>query len=493
MCLGAVVCAPHSIGGEGETLVTEAPPSDQASERIVLDVQDAVGMRGPLVSCLMVSRGRVMPAAFAIQCYRRQTYANRELVVVTANPDTRLRHFIAQLEDPTIRFFEVEPQPLGSLRNAAIAEAKGELVCHWDDDDLSHPQRLSCQIAGMMQTESEACFVERLLLWWPKRRSLRLSSVRRWEGSMVVQRDVLPPYPPLEREEDTAVVDILAQERKVALIEMPNAYCYVAHGHNTSGEEHLEKLLHRSIPLPGNPTYDAAVSQLSGFFPLQAYTRFLARKSAASVPGTVAGPTRTRLVSLGYHCQAAHQIQRVDPTGMTAQIFDWLITPHDALIRLLAGRFSGFLGKPNLTIDGEADGHHIVTDRAFGVEMRHDFPSSASIADSLGSVQSKYTMLANRFFDLGRRPGLIFVRHVRPEDLREDHARELQQVLGSLFGKKFRLVFVSDVPKVPDWSMPAVLVRQIAQPEPYVWQGSNAAWDALFRELGAIPRSPCGA
>lgn len=484
MGVGGALYTARSLEEQDGAFMTGTLSSDHLAERIEINVQKAGTLRGPLVSCLMVSRGHVLPAAFAIQCYRRQSYAHRELVVVTANPDSQLREFIAQLGDPTIRFFEVDSQPLGSLRNAAIAEAAGDLICHWDDDDLSHPHRLACQIAGMMQIESEACFLERVLLWWPARRCLRLSSVRRWEGSMVVRRDALSPYPPLEREEDTAVVDILAKERKVALVDMPDAYCYVAHGHNTSGEEHLEKLLHRSIPLPGNPTYAAALSQLSSVYPLRAYVRFLARKSKASVPRTATEPARSRLVSLGYHCQAAHQIQRLDRAPTPAQFFDWLITPHDALIRMLAGRFSGFLGKHNLTIDGEADGHHIVTDRAFGVEIRHDFPSSASIADSLGSVQSKYTMLANRFFDLARRPGLIFVRQVAPEDFREDHARELQQALGSLFGDRFRLVFVSDVRSVPQWQIPSVLVRSVAQPQPYMWQGSNGAWDDLFRELG---------
>ena len=39
----------------------------------------------PLISCLMVSRGDVFPAQLAIHCYRKQTYPNRELVIVSAN------------------------------------------------------------------------------------------------------------------------------------------------------------------------------------------------------------------------------------------------------------------------------------------------------------------------------------------------------------------------------------------------------------------------
>ena len=45
----------------------------------------------PLISCLMVSRGTLFPAQHAIQCFRLQTYPNRELVIVCDAPDSELQ------------------------------------------------------------------------------------------------------------------------------------------------------------------------------------------------------------------------------------------------------------------------------------------------------------------------------------------------------------------------------------------------------------------
>lgn len=51
----------------------------------------------------MVTRGRAIPAQFAIDCFRRQTWPNRELVIVCGTPDSELPDFLATLGDPTIR------------------------------------------------------------------------------------------------------------------------------------------------------------------------------------------------------------------------------------------------------------------------------------------------------------------------------------------------------------------------------------------------------
>ena len=57
----------------------------------------------PLISCLMVTRGELFPARFAIQCFQAQDYAPREPVIVTDALSAELRAHIAGLADPDIR------------------------------------------------------------------------------------------------------------------------------------------------------------------------------------------------------------------------------------------------------------------------------------------------------------------------------------------------------------------------------------------------------
>jgi hypothetical protein len=110
---------------------------------VLSSVSAAANEAYPFVSCLMVSRGNDFPAQLAIQCYRNQTYMNRELVIVCAQPNSPLSRYVATLGDPTIRYIESPPLPLGQLRNVAVDAARGSLVCTWDDDDLCHSRRLT--------------------------------------------------------------------------------------------------------------------------------------------------------------------------------------------------------------------------------------------------------------------------------------------------------------------------------------------------------------
>jgi glycosyltransferase involved in cell wall biosynthesis len=106
----------------------------------------------PLVSCLMVSRGDAFPARFAIDCYRTQTYPNRELVIVCDRPNSELSSLVSALGDPSIKYTETPRMVLGDLRNASVAAASGAVLCQWDDDDLFHPHRLSCQVKALFNS-----------------------------------------------------------------------------------------------------------------------------------------------------------------------------------------------------------------------------------------------------------------------------------------------------------------------------------------------------
>src|SRR6202012_3652619 len=83
-----------------------------------------------------------------------QTWSPRELVVVldqgTAEARAAIGRAVAEVDRGDIRIVEPPgPLSLGALRNLSWREARGEIVCIWDDDDLHHPERLARQVAAL--------------------------------------------------------------------------------------------------------------------------------------------------------------------------------------------------------------------------------------------------------------------------------------------------------------------------------------------------------
>lgn len=201
----------------------------------------AAGAPAPTVSCLMVTKDRSSTARRAIKCFRAQTYANRELVVVEDGTDDTLEQHIRELGDPRIRHHRLPPQgrTLGELRNEAVDRATGPYVCQWDDDDLYDPERVETQMAAILALGAEACFLARERLWWPARHKLAISCARLWEGSMVCAKGRLPRYPAQRRGEDTPVAEELVRTCRVVSVDAPELYTYVCHGGNTFNESHF--------------------------------------------------------------------------------------------------------------------------------------------------------------------------------------------------------------------------------------------------------------
>jgi glycosyltransferase involved in cell wall biosynthesis len=204
-----------------------------------------------LVSCLTVTRQRVEQLARAVDCFRKQTVASRELVVVYDADDREGARYVDGLEDPQIRGVEVAKRPrLGWLRNVAVANAKGVFVAQWDDDDWSSPDRLQAQLSATRRSGKPACVLSRWTVFDAATRRAYLSYDRAWEGSLLARRDALPSYDgSLSRGEDTPVVNELVARDDLVLLKRPDLYVYVFHGKNTWTAHHFEDLLARSRAL----------------------------------------------------------------------------------------------------------------------------------------------------------------------------------------------------------------------------------------------------
>ena len=212
--------------------------------------------RLPLVSCVMVTKRPDM-ARRAIDCHANQDYPARELIIVCDGEDgyDALHAYAATRTPRPVATTAVAAgsRPLGALRNLAIEMARGELVCQWDDDDLSHPRRLSVQVSRMLAEGADACFLtdqvqlttrDQSVYWcdWAHTRGWPLP----WStipNTLLCRKACLGRYPesgPLaRRSEDTEVMRALLTRTIVSRVSgLGWLYVYVSHGANTWHETH---------------------------------------------------------------------------------------------------------------------------------------------------------------------------------------------------------------------------------------------------------------
>jgi glycosyltransferase involved in cell wall biosynthesis len=215
----------------------------------------------PLISCLMVA----LPAAHrferlkqAVADYARQTWGRRELLIVLngGEPATAaaINRFVSGLGRDDIRVIEPGGElTLGALRNISKAEARGELFCQWDDDDLYHPERLARQASALLASDGEGVLLEQVMQFFPLDGSLFCDSFRGTEGrgfpgSILCRCSAPIVYPETGDSarlgEDSAVVSALLERGTLRILsDHAHLYVYTSYGANSWDDEH-----HRIMP-----------------------------------------------------------------------------------------------------------------------------------------------------------------------------------------------------------------------------------------------------
>ncbi len=252
----------------------------------------------PIVSCLMTTRGNIELMRYSVACYRRQTYAHRELVVVVAEPEAgeKVRAFISSQDVLNVTVFVAPPGlTLGDHRNLATARASGAILACWDDDDLSDPRRLDMAVQVLRETGAVAVFLSRLLIWWPQRKVAAISRRKCWEGSIAARRGCMPVYRSLPRDEDNPAMDWLVKTHRdrVAYIDCPLLYLYAVTGRNTWGVSHFERMLAEAECIFEGDQFDELNELLSDRLPLLDYAITLNGVSARPREAQVARVTST--------------------------------------------------------------------------------------------------------------------------------------------------------------------------------------------------------
>ena len=109
-------------------------------------------MSDPLICCIMPTSDRVGHSQPSIKRFRTQEYQNCYLVVIDSGKDDVLKHYGRGIH------IRCEKRSVGEMRNTGLiaawtfTEGIPHYIAHFDDDDISAPNRLSCQLAHIQKT-----------------------------------------------------------------------------------------------------------------------------------------------------------------------------------------------------------------------------------------------------------------------------------------------------------------------------------------------------
>lgn len=115
----------------------------------------------------MLTADRPEMARRAIECFRRQTYPAKRLLIWDSGTQTLETPWYDEEDYPDVSHVLAERRDtIGDLRNEANSFwTEYPILIHWDDDDWSHPNRISEQVALLQSSGAEAVGYREMLFW----------------------------------------------------------------------------------------------------------------------------------------------------------------------------------------------------------------------------------------------------------------------------------------------------------------------------------------
>lgn len=130
----------------------------------------------PIVCAILLTADRPEFTKRAVRCFQAQTYERKFLVILDTSEgygsDT-IRANVVCYTRPQFR-----GRTIGDLRNIANGINEGtDIICHWDSDDYSHPNRITEQVALLQSSGKEVVGYRDMLFWRLKYNPLRPTPV----------------------------------------------------------------------------------------------------------------------------------------------------------------------------------------------------------------------------------------------------------------------------------------------------------------------------
>ena len=197
----------------------------------------------------MVTRNRSRIAERSVACFARQSWPNKELVVIDDGTEDYSPMLDKYSHLATIRYLRRPANSLGTLgeaRNYSLEQAHGDLLMQWDDDDWYHPERIAFQMKPI-EKGADAVLLRHTLMHVdhhdyidkPYRTHIRIGT----PGTIIHRRSSIR-YPCLKQREDSIYMrEWRAQHKTVVLGNCAHLFIRCFHGNNTWNIRHfLERL-----------------------------------------------------------------------------------------------------------------------------------------------------------------------------------------------------------------------------------------------------------
>jgi len=203
-------------------------------------------MKYPLITAVMVTLGRLDRVRTSYSHFKRQTYPNKKLLIVTDGREDEHNALksLVRRDQELIVLHVGEKRTLGELRNLSIEYAPSDLSIQWDDDDWYGPSRIMEQYEGLgtgkavLLKEQLHFFADTSEVGWTADRS-------GIEGTLLLDRSCGLKYPAERRGEDSVLKKALRSRGLVNIVKGGVCYCRTYHGSNTWDRDHHVKRIKR--------------------------------------------------------------------------------------------------------------------------------------------------------------------------------------------------------------------------------------------------------
>lgn len=187
----------------------------------------------------------------SIDSFKMQTYKNKELIIVYSHSNhNAVYEMLDYTNDIECVFYNIRDDiSLGEARNISILISEGDIICQWDDDDISHKERLSFQYDWNTKNNANASILSAQYHLFENETPNRLFLENRkqtnnvihngWCGTIMANKNIMKNiYPQMKIEEDFHGLSKI-NDLKVITYNTPYYhYIYSYHGDNTWDLQH---------------------------------------------------------------------------------------------------------------------------------------------------------------------------------------------------------------------------------------------------------------